>query len=59
MYKIDDKVQAYDGRIGIVTEAEIINCDSRLPKYQRILVYFPAQSTMNGPAEKFKALILV
>ncbi len=56
MYKIDDKVQAYDGRIGIVTEAELINCGSRLSKYQHILVSFPDHSTMNGPAEKFKAV---
>ena len=56
MYKLDDKVQAYDGRIGIVTEAELINCGSRLSEYQHILVCFPDQSTMNGSAEKFKAV---
>lgn len=57
MYKIGDKAQAYDGRIGIVTEAEMIGNYANLPNYQDIIVKFPDQSTMNGASDKFKAVL--
>ena len=57
MYEIGDKVQAYDGRIGIVTDAEVIGNHANLSKYQDILVKFPDQSTLNGSSDKFKAVV--
>ena len=57
MYKIGDKVQAYNGRIGIVTDAEMIGIYANLTKYQDILVKFPDQSAMNGSSDNFKAVV--
>ncbi len=57
MYEIGDKVQAYDGRIGIVTDAEMIGNYANSPNYQDILVKFPDQSTMNGSSDKFIAVV--
>jgi phage tail protein X len=55
MYDIGDKVQAYDGRIGTVIDAET-NANAAIANYQNIVVKFPDGSMMEGNAEQFTAV---
>ncbi|MBW4518568.1 MAG: hypothetical protein KME16_02390 [Scytolyngbya sp. HA4215-MV1] len=56
IYEIGDKVQAGDGRIGVVIDADRIPLHQSLLNAQKIVVRFPDQSTLEGMAENFKAV---
>jgi hypothetical protein len=62
VYEIGDKVQAHDGRIGVVIEIDRAptlfenNPQPRHHEPQQIVVKFPDQSTVGGSAENFKTV---
>jgi hypothetical protein len=62
IYKIGDKVQAHDGRIGVVIDVDraptLFEKNPHLQQTdpQQIVVKFPDQSTVEGSAEGFKTV---
>jgi hypothetical protein len=61
-YAIGDKVQAHDGRIGIVMDVEDITYKGvtgivRSLDAQRLVVQFPDGSTIEGTSDHFKVIV--
>lgn len=56
LYKIGDKVQAEDGRLGVVIDSDR-NPISQTPELSELVVVkFADGSTVSGAAEKFKSV---
>jgi len=56
IYRIGDKVQPYDGRIGTVIDTEKSTDNTEFPNYQGISVKFPNGFLLVVLSEKFKAV---
>jgi len=56
IYQIGDKVQAHDGRIGIVIDTEKSADTAEPSNVQHIVVKFPDGSTVDGLSDKFRAV---
>jgi hypothetical protein len=54
IYKVGDRVQAGDGRIGTVIHTDLDPVRQSAISPQTVVVKFPDLSTLEGPAEKFK-----
>jgi hypothetical protein len=56
MFDIGDKVQARDGRIGIVVDTKKIVVSEKSSNFQQIVVKFPDGFTIDGLSEDFKGV---
>lgn len=56
IYAIGDKIQAQDGRIGIVIDSDRDPISQTPEMAELVVVKFADGSTMSGAAEKFKPI---